>query len=101
MAHKRPAAEPPCESARDHLLRVLRSDDFRKKRLLSLETLEARCGIRLWQVRRAETCLGTFAVMRIALSEFDVAVLHPVVGCWILFIQTLRAFRRAKGFGGV
>ena len=50
--------------------------------LLSLETLEARCGWRLRQVRRAETCLGTFDVVRVA-DELDLVVGPDVARRWL------------------
>jgi hypothetical protein len=75
--------ELSAKSSRDYLLEVLGSEDFRTERLLSLETLEARCGSRLRQVRRAETCLGTFDVVRVAQSEFNVAVAPEVARRWL------------------
>ena len=64
-------------------MRVLGSDDFVRRRLLSLETLEACCGVRLRQVRRAETCLGGFDVVRIVLSEFEMEVGPEVARRWL------------------
>ena len=75
---------PSGESSRELLLRVLRSHELTRStgRLLSLETLEARCGWRLRQVRRAETCLGTFDVVRVA-DELDLVVGPDVARRWL------------------
>ena len=110
MSEKR-LRELPGKSSRDHLLQVLDSDDFRTKRLLSLETLEARCGSRLRQFRRAETCLGTFDVVRIAQSEFCLVVGPEVARRWLAVCgsavpsstgrflnETLPLFARTLGF---
>ena len=83
MSQKRDVPALPGESSRELLLRVLDSDELRTGRLLSLESLEARCGVRLRQVRRAETCLGTFDVVRVAQSEFHLAVAPEVARCWL------------------
>ena len=83
MAQKRNNPAPSAESSRELLLRVLGSDEFRAGRLLSLETLEVRCGVRLRQIRRAEMCLGTFDVVRVAQLEFDLAVAPEVARSWL------------------
>ena len=83
MSQKRNVPAPPGESSRELLLRVLASDELRTGRLLSLESLEARCGVRLRQVRRAETCLGTFDVVRVAQSEFNSVVAPEVARRWL------------------
>ena len=82
MSQKR-LREPPGKSSRDYLLEVLSQNDSCAKRLLSLEALEARCGSRLRQVRRAETCLGTFDVVRVAQSEFHLVVAPEVARRWL------------------
>ena len=49
----------------------------------SVEVLEARCGFRLRQVRAAETCLGTFDLMRLAEAEFGLEVSSVLASEWL------------------
>ena len=49
----------------------------------SVEVLEARCGFRLRQVRKAETCLGTFDLMRLAEAEFGLEVSSVLASEWL------------------
>ena len=52
-------------------------------RVSSVEVLEARCGFRLRQVRAAETCLGTFDLMRLAEAEFGLEVSLVLASEWL------------------
>ena len=45
--------------------------------------LERRCGLRLRQVRRAETLLGVFDVMRLADVEFGLQVSREIARQWL------------------
>ena len=107
----RELSAPPGESSRELLLRALRSEEFRTGKLRSLEALEACCGSRLRQVRRAETCLGTSDVMRIGRLEFGLEVGPEAARRWLavcgsavpsstgrVLNETLSLFARTLGF---
>ena len=49
----------------------------------SAVVLERRCGFRLRQVRRAETVLGVYDVMRLCEEEFDLSVSRDIARQWL------------------